>query len=107
MKVLMLSLVTLCFFTFVTAYVYIKKVEKKNDGCYDSDFGQIDNQGVIYNDSRCERLDCDANGAEAFIYGAGCGAISVDNPNCKLVPGEGHYPSCCPAPICVSPHKLE
>ncbi|XP_076329875.1 toxin-like protein 14 [Tachypleus tridentatus] len=104
MKILMLNLVTLCFLSFVTTYVYIKKVEKKNGGCYDSDFGHVDNHDVLYND-RCERLDCDADGDEAFLYGAGCGTISIDNTKCKLLPGEGHYPYCCPAPVCASSYK--
>ncbi|XP_022243719.1 toxin-like protein 14 [Limulus polyphemus] len=103
MKFLTLTLITLCFITFSAAYLFREIVEKKNGGCYLPDFGQIENKGVVYNDEKCEIRVCDADGDEAFINGAGCGVIGIDDPNCKLVPGEGHYPSCCPAPICKKP----
>ncbi|XP_013776217.1 toxin-like protein 14 [Limulus polyphemus] len=100
-----LTITVLCLINFVTAYVYIQRVEKINGGCYHLDFGQIENKGVVYNDERCESLSCNADGVEALVHGEGCGSIGFDKENCKLVAGEGHYPSCCPSPVCKKPDE--
>ncbi|XP_076342028.1 uncharacterized protein LOC143242484 [Tachypleus tridentatus] len=96
-------IVVLCLINFATAFVFIQRVEKINGGCYHADFGQIENGGVAYDDKNCVSLTCDADGPEALLHGKGCGSYGFDKENCKLVPGKGHHPLCCPVPVCKKP----
>ncbi|XP_076342015.1 uncharacterized protein LOC143242479 [Tachypleus tridentatus] len=105
MRFLTVVLFTVCLISFAKAYAYVEKVEERNGGCYHPDIGHIANGGVVYNDKECEQRKCTLGEAGPIISTYGCGVISIKDPNCKLLPGEGSYPSCCPAPVCKKPNQ--
>ncbi|PRD21312.1 UNVERIFIED_CONTAM: Toxin-like protein 14 [Trichonephila clavipes] len=66
----------------------------ESDGYCESDGSERIPVGETgYNDKTCERIEC----STGFRHVVGCGKVlKPDDPNCRIVKGEGHYPNCCP-----------
>ncbi|CAL1293013.1 unnamed protein product [Larinioides sclopetarius] len=61
--------------------------------CEGESYGRIPVGEEGFDDSRCERIEC----SQGFRHVVGCGKVlKPEDPRCRIVDGEGHYPHCCP-----------
>ncbi|XP_055924572.1 toxin-like protein 14 [Argiope bruennichi] len=75
------------------AYTFSEYLNTDNGYCEGDTYGPIPVGEEGFDDTRCERIEC----SQGLRHVAGCGKVlKPDNPHCRIVQGEGHYPNCCP-----------
>ncbi|GFS78178.1 hypothetical protein NPIL_338801 [Nephila pilipes] len=78
------------------AYVAREELNTDDGNCKSSRYGTIPVGESRYNDADCERYDC----SPGLLTIVGCGTVSTDDPKCRVVKRNGHYPDCCPTISC-------
>ncbi|XP_015924711.1 toxin-like protein 14 [Parasteatoda tepidariorum] len=81
----------LLFLTLTHAYIGLILLDTKNGYC-EAEGVRIAVGDVSYNDEQCEMLRC----SEGELRVTGCAPMRSSRPWCRLVPGEGRFPMCCP-----------
>ncbi|GBM16887.1 hypothetical protein AVEN_267288-1 [Araneus ventricosus] len=75
------------------AYTFSEYLNTDSGYCEGETYGRIPVGEEGFDDNRCERIEC----SQGIRHVVGCGKVlKPDDPRCRIVQGEGHYPHCCP-----------
>uniref|UniRef100_A0A0K8RIE6 Putative 8.9 kDa protein n=1 Tax=Ixodes ricinus TaxID=34613 RepID=A0A0K8RIE6_IXORI len=78
------------------AYVARAKAENRDGKCFFNNV-TIEHGNAYLSENPCESWRCDATTLDITIFG--CGVVGVGE-GCRLIPGHGVYPGCCPQLTC-------